>query len=34
MMDINTIHLDYIAQENGYGIPEGTASTRRRGDGQ
>lgn len=23
MMDINTIHLDYIAQENGYGIPEG-----------
>lgn len=22
LLDINTIHLDYIAQENGYGIPE------------
>lgn len=23
LLDINTIYLDYIAQENGYGIPEG-----------
>jgi|LSQX01.3.fsa_nt_gb FdhE protein len=23
LLDINTIHLDYIAQENGYGVPEG-----------